>query len=432
MEEEPKLKRLFWEYMKIQLIGNEQLIQALFCAFCGTVFQIKTYYGGGTLIPTVSTFSIQDSGTGKSQAEEAVFWLVRDIIPANRTFKSAKTSDAALIGSPDINKKRENEQSRLLFKKDFLYWDEGSQLLKNSPFSEDLQDIVQMALDQSRWIEKALKDGIVRGYTNTTIISGSYFEDNIKYQVLRRGFFQRFFVTFKKFSEAEKIEIQQGMEKLERNNLFSEKKRLQREIKKELTSNYGYRQKVAIEDRKVIRFNEDASKEFTKFLLDYYKENILHQYMDNRQEILETFWSRVRLLVVKISVQAAFLNHRMSISIDDLHASFDTVEKYHVQGVKILLDSISDDKIKYRKVSTDTQKKYLVQCIKELTKKHKDVTQSMILDYVTELKSKGDEAGQKPNFGRNRAWRWLKDLEKEGVIKVKSVGEKNRHFIEIE
>ena len=412
--------------MKIHLIGNDHLIKTLFHTFMGVVFPIKAYYAGHTMIPRTHVFPIQNSGTGKSQAGEALFWLLWYILPHDRVFKCTKTTDAALIGSPDEDPKKEAKQSRLLFKKDFIYWDEGSTLLKNTPFSEDLRDIWQMALDESRYIQKSLKNGTVQGYTNVSLVAGSYLEDRIRKSVLRTGFFQRFIVTFKRYAEEEKIEIAENMESLEDPSLFAKKMELQKKIKEELLKNYSYHYPININERKVIKFSQKASNGFTKKYLKYFKENILGQYIDSRQDVLETVWSRVRLHTVKAAIHHAYLHHRDELTEEDYDYAFDFVESNHIQGMKGLLDNISDGKVVYNKVDRDTQKGFLAQCIAELCQKHKGpVTQSVILDYITSLKKKTSKASERPNFGRNRAWEWIKEMEKEGAIEVTREGYTN-------
>jgi len=415
----PHLKVLFQKYMDIHLIGNQHLTDVLFHSFLGVVAPIKAYYAGHTMVPRTHFFPIQNSGTGKSQAGEALFWLLWFLLPHDKVFKCVKTTDAALIGSPDADYKKEAKQSRLLFKKEFIYWDEGSVLLKDVPFSEDLRDIMQMALDESRWIQKALKDGIVQGYTNATIVAGSYIESKIKYNVLRTGFFQRFIVTFKEYTDKEKLEIAENLERLEDPTLFTKKMQLQNEIKAELIKNYGFRYPVDIKERKVINFSHEASRKFTKEFMNYYKTNILGQYMDSRQDVLETVWSRVRQHTVKIAMHNAFLYHRDTLTEEDYDYAFDLVERCHIQGMKGLLDSISDEKVAYKKIDRASQKEFLTDCIAELCQKHNGaVTQTAILDYIARLKKQSKKSSQRPNFGRNRAWEWIKEMEKDGEIEV--------------
>ena len=412
--------------MDLHLIGNQHLTDVLFHSFLGVVCDVKAFYAGHTLIPRTHFFSIQNSGTGKSQAMEALFWLLWFLIPHNKVFKCTKTTDAALIGSPDEDKKKEAKQSRLLFERDFLFWDEGSMLLKETPFSEDLRDILQMAMDESRWIQKGLKNGIVQGYTNVTIVSGSYIEKGIKFNVLRTGFFQRFMVSFKEYTNDEKLAIAEGLENLEDPKLYLKKIDIQNKIKTELIKNYNFKYPNPINERRVINFSREASQEFTKTFIKYYKRNILNQYMDSRQDVLETIWGRARLQTVKIALHNAYLHKRATLIKEDYDYAFDLVDKYHIQGMKALLDSISDDKIVYKKIDREIQKEYLAECIGNLCQRRNGaVSQSDILDYISNLKKLSNSKRQRPNFGRNRAWTWIKEMETEGILEVTKDGNKS-------
>lgn len=420
---EPRLKQLFQQYTELHLIENQHLVDTSFHTFCGVVFPIKAYYGGTTLIPRVSIFPLQDSGTGKSQMGEGVFWLLRYLISGDKVAKCVTATDASLIGAPEHNKKKENSQSRLLFKKDYLYWDEGSILLKQTPFSELLQDIIQQALDPSRWIEKHMREGTVSGYTNTSIIAGSYLEEKIKYSVLRKGFFPRFIITYKKFNDEEKIKMMEGLGKLENPELFMKKKLLQSEIRKELIENYGFKYPVDIDERKVIRLSSQTSEEFTKKFVFYYKENIMHQYMDNRQTVLESFWARVRIHTLCIAMHNAYLNHRDELAEEDYNYAFDLVEKYHIQGIKNLLNDISDEKFTYRKISGKNQKEILLQYIGLLMQKHKgEINQSILIDYIKQIKENRDSKEQKLDVGINAVLNLIKEMEQEGLIEAKRDG----------
>ena len=299
-------------------------------------------------------------------------------------------------------------------------------LLKETPFSEDLRDILQMAMDESRWIQKGLKNGIVQGYTNVTIVSGSYIEKGIKFNVLRTGFFQRFMVSFKEYTNKEKLEIAEGLENLEDPKLYLKKIDIQNKIKTELIKNYNFKYPNPINERRVINFSREASQEFTKTFIKYYKRNILNQYMDSRQDVLETIWGRARLQTVKIALHNAYLHKRATLIKEDYDYAFDLVDKYHIQGMKALLDSIDDKKIVYKKIDRETQKEFLAQCISELCHKQQGlVTQGEVLDYISVMKKRASKTNQVPNFGRNRAGEWIKEMETDGVITVIKEGHKN-------
>jgi len=424
--QEPKLKTLFREYVSLYVIGNEHLVELMFLAFCGLVLQTKILYSAKYIYPRISVFAIQDSGSGKSQAMSSLYWLMVSIFPRYRICKITKTTDAALIGTKDNDKSKEKEQSRLLFKKDLLNWDEGSVLLRgqHSPHSENLQDIMQMTLDEPGYISKSTKDGTIEGRTYTTIVAGSYFDEKIKYSVLQKGFFQRMFVTKKKFSNKEKKDIQLNLHKLEVVSL-DQKKKLEAEIKNELIVNYGFDyekrtndiNKYPGEKYSVMGIDRESSKRFSKKMADYMDEHIFKRYIDGRQQILETVWARCRLLVVKIAAQHAFLDKRNLISDCDYESAFCIVAKYHVQSMKNILDSISDKKVVYKSIKKSNQKRFVLASIRAFKKQKPNFNNKEFCEYLLKNRSNLD-ADREIKIGETGIKALIRILEKEKKIKM--------------
>lgn len=413
-----KLKDLFQRYMKLHLIGNQHLIDALFFSFCGMVFQIRCVYSGIYIRPRVCTFTIQDSGTGKGQAMNALYWLLIELFPRSVIAKRTTVTDAALIGSPEEDIEKERKQSRLLFKKEGILWSEGGVLLKAGPYSENQQDIIQMATEEPGWVAKSLKDGEIEGPTHTTIIAGSYFDDKtVKVQILKRGFFPRLFVTFKKFTKKEKLNIQKELYKLERTVTYWDRRKLIGDIRGELIGKYNFSFPRRFEEFKNIELSEEISKRSSEKMLSYYEHKILEQYSDERQDALESVWNRVRLMVFKISIQNAYLNGRSEVTDEDMDFAFSTVEKYHIQGIKNLLDFITDEKHTLEKVDRNKQKNTLLIRIRELKKRFgESVPRPKFIEYLKAKNKKVEKSCQVPY---SRALELLKELEiKDKLIKV--------------
>ncbi len=421
--EETLLYKAFQKYMQMSVVKNQHLIDVLFHVFCGIVFAIKLVYSGQYIRCRVCYFTIQESGSGKSQAMVGLKYLLQNLIPHNKILLCDTTTDAALIGSPDFNKKREANQARLLLKKEVLLWDEGSLLLKETPNAENLQDILQSATDEPGKIGKALKDGIITGETHTTIVAGSYFEDNIKYQLLRRGFFQRMFLTYKEFSDAEKLEIQKELGKLECETSYNERVKLENQIKDILIKEYGYQHGTPWSSFKVIKHNKETIKYFTDRCVEFYTNQIMYQYLDRRQKVLETFWNRARLLTLKISAQSAYLHHRLETTKGDVDYALDLIKKYHIAGIKELLNNLTDKKEVYKKIDLQTEKDAILKYIGLLNQEKKGaIIQKDLMAFVRELKRKGEIEEEKLHLGTNKVIDILKELEQEGKIDVKTEG----------
>lgn len=409
---------LFKKYMQMHLINNKHLVDALFFAFCGVVFQIKCIYSAKYIQPRVSVFCIQDSGTGKSQATTALYWLLRDIVPTRRVFMCLKATDAALIGSPDLNRRgNEAEQSRLLFRMLALFWDEGTVLTKQGPYSENLQDILQMALNEPGWIAKALRDGTIEGPTNITVISGSYYDNSIGLQLLNRGFFQRMFVTFKTFTDTEKIETYKRLEQLEIPS-YLDKKRVVEEIRNELQELRGgggvFVYPISVNALREINIKE-VRQYLTQKLNSYFKNKVLQQYGNARkQAVFESVWNRVRLMVIKIAVQLAYLNKQDIVSENNIDTAFYYVEKHHINGIKNLLDNITDTKPKILKVEDKDLKALLLKRIAWAEKEFgKKISRPKLLLFLWKINERVEEDLRLP---QSRTKTLLLELEKEGKI----------------
>ena len=422
--EETPLKKLFAEYMGLSVVLNQHLIDTLFHVLMGIIFPIRIVYSGKYIRCRICNFMIQPSGTGKTQAMEGLMYLLLKLIPREKVFLATSIStDAALIGSPDFSKKKEQAQSRLLTKKDVLFWDEGSVLLKDGPHAESFQDIIQSATDEPGKIGKALKDGTITGYTNTTIIAGSYFEDNIKYQLLKRGFFQRMLTTYKTFSDGEKLEIQRQLGKLECSTSYNDRVKLEEQIRELLIDEYGLTYGTPWDKYKLITNPESTIKYFTDKCVDYYTKYIMYQYLDRRQNILETFWNRSRLLILKISAQNAFLHHRITTAKEDIDYAFDLVEKHHISGTKELLNRLSDKKEVYKKIDIQNEREVVLKYIGLLNQKNKgEIIQKQLIEFIKEVKRKGEVEEEKLHLGVNKVWDIVKELEKAGKLDVRVEG----------
>jgi len=417
--EESHLKQLFRDYIRTSVVMNDHIIDVLFHSFCGILFPIRIVYGGEYIRCRVCYFMIQESGSGKGQSMKALKYLLWKLLPRYKVFMLNTTTDAALIGSPDINEKAEKKQSRLLTKKDVLLWDEGSLLLKSTPNAENLQDIVQSATDEPGKIGKALKDGEIEGSTHTTIIAGSYFEDNIKYQVLRKGFFQRMFLTYKEFTDAERLEIQKLLGNLECSTSYIERKKLETAILKELHEVYHYQYGTPWGAYKLINHPEDVKKYFSDECVKFYKKDIMYQYLDRRQRTLETFWNRARMMALKIAAQNAYLHHRDYTTTEDMEYSFNLLKKYHITGIKELLNNLSDKKEEYVKIDKQSEKELVLQYIGTLNQeKGKEILTKDLIEFVQKIKDKREAGNGKLYLGRNKVLEIVNELIEEGRIEA--------------
>lgn len=326
-----KLYRIWTQYYHMSVYKNEHLSPLLFLFVLGTYLTnkgVKNLLAGAYKSLRIHIFIIQSSGSGKSEAMKAVYYLCKFIgLDAAYT---TKTTDAALIGTISRDKDGEIfERKGELSYRDCYTWDEGSILMKSGPHSENLQDILQIATDEPGYIEKAMAHGVLKYYTHTSICAGSYLEEGINVAMLKRGCFQRMLLAYSTVSFTDVKEFL-GNSNYMFGVSYSERRNLMEEFKRELESiDFDKLNKSNAEHAKVyVKFNMNDTYEISKKTVDFanYAEKAF-KLDDRRMDIIKTFIARNKQ-IFQVAAICAAVNEKHEVTMEDLEVGLHLWEEH--------------------------------------------------------------------------------------------------------
>jgi hypothetical protein len=225
-------------------IGNEDYGKLCCSVILGQMLKYKRIYVLGNYIDLrTSLFYFAPSGTGKSMGTGFVQEICEKI---NMEFGSLDiSSDAGLIGSPEVLEERVNQEeldnfsdeeiqkmlregnlvkrgkfyfmkiasktSAALDGEGIVHYDEGEVFLKEHTHSESILFIAQKVLNPightSNTVVKALRDGKIECISHKSFLMTSYMVDNVAQTIFDKGFFQRLLVYVKDVTENERLKV---------------------------------------------------------------------------------------------------------------------------------------------------------------------------------------------------------------------------------
>jgi len=406
------LWRLWKAYVDFSVIGNNELKRAMFHVFLGTVLTEKKYSyieGAKRKSLRIHTFIIQDSGTGKSQIMKALHEIIAYLGIQSRI--TVKDNEASLTGTvyKDIVDNKIHVRKGMLYELKLLCWDEGSVLLKHSGFMDVLTDYFQNVMDEPGKISKGMKLGKVEYFCNCTLIAGSYMFDAFRETLLTKGFLQRMYISFKEFNEKEKRDIRIGVNLLKSKKNFAQYDELKAAIAKIV-------KKIPKLKGEAITFNNNDLMKFQYELESIYQNYIVGAFIGEKQKILETFYSRLHLLIDKIAAQHAIIEGRKEVVYEDLVYGRKECEM-HIQSLLKIFDYLSSGKI----ITTGDERQLVI--INTLKQNQGQMIKSALLDTLKERKNIG-----RWDLGFNRTLSLINDMIAARKIHVEKTG-KNVHLL---
>lgn len=334
------LWRVYKEYMDMFVILNDEMKKIMFHVMLGAFF---TYNGFGYMESEekksvrLHTFIIQDSGTGKSHIVKVLGKLLKKLELSWRI--TLLDNEASLTGSVFIGKDNEVIVKKgLLSKLDVWACDEGSLLLKDLPHTKTITDNLQYMMDEPGKVSKGMKLGTVDYPTHTTVVAMSYMFEEFKDTIMEKGFLQRMFVLYKKFSREEEKTIRIGKTLLKLNTNTEKIQAFENKIVEIL--------RKASEDMKVknttggMYFNAKDVIKFNIYLENMYEQYIDMQFAGEKQVVLKTFFNRVHLIIDKIATQRALVNGHEEVRYDDMIYAAN-MAKVHLISVHKIFENIN-------------------------------------------------------------------------------------------
>jgi len=338
---------LWKEYVDYYVVGNSELKKIMFHVFLGVVLTTKGYgyaESGKKKSVRFHTFMIQDSGTGKSQMMKAYHDLVKDyagieINKSSRARMTVKDNEASLTGSVY----RDQRTSKIVKRKGMLHylytlcWDEGSILLKPSAFMDIMTDVFQVVMDEPGRVSKGMKLGNIEYPTDVTLVAGSYMFDAFRETLITKGFLQRMFLFHKEFTPKEKRDIRIGVNLMK---LHTDPEKIEK-IKRAIAVQID---RIPTLVDHIIKFNREDVLVFNEELENMYGKFFDRQFGGEKQRVLETFYSRIHILVDKVATIKAIIEGKSEVDIEDLKYARMTCQM-HIDSLLALFEFLKAGKV---------------------------------------------------------------------------------------
>ena len=408
------LWRLWKDYIDYYVVGNQHLKKIFFHTLIGVWLTYKGYYyieSSEKRSTRIHIFAIQDSGTGKSELMKAWHKIVRHLGLTNEQADwTIKDNEAALTGTVYQDEKgkhiiHKGSLSRLFS----LVWDEGSVLLKPSAYMDILTDVLQGVMDEPGEVSKGMRFGKIRYPCYCTFVAGSYMFDAFKKTLLSKGFLQRMYISYKKFSEKEKRDIRIGVNLLK---LGQEPEKIEK-IKNAIRRTFN---KISEPAGRTIQFDVAGVRLFDLEIEKAYRKYIEYQFSGDKQETLETFFHRLHVMIDKIAAQRAIVNGKKEVTYEDMMYALNECG-WHLDSLLRLFDYFFAGKIV---TSTERREQTIENIIKQYSG---EISQGGILDYLRKVKKQG-----KWDLGYNRSLALLEEMEKNHLIFSRKVGKNKKVY----
>jgi len=406
------LYEAFKKYMACFVVGNIHLINLLFHNFVGIILtkaniRIAT---NKMIAPRVSAFVVQNSGTSKGEATDALFNLLTHIsmtlnlgLNLNRT---TEITNAGLLGTIEPIHGVSMPITGALDKDDLILFPEGRKLFIETPHTAGIRNILNMALDEPGNVSKNLRLGRVSFESKSTLIATTFPIKEVNKSVVEEGFFPRLFVSYKEFGEKELNEIDRQMQDLRKIDYDVDVKPLMEQITElvngllqHLTSNLPARN-----DAFCLRFKKDDITKMESIRIALRQRFFRKQYTDSRKQVLESFYSRLRLLLDKIASHHAALEWKKEIDGEDyVYAS--EVAMWHCESVLNILD-------KLKSVEEDVEKRRTDAVVEIIHNRGGKVLRTEILRILDRM-----YIGRNWDLGKSRTKALLKKMVDKGLLK---------------
>lgn len=319
----------FWRrYIDFYVVGNDHLKDVYFHVIIGAILRYRNYYyleSGQKHSTRIHVFSIQNSGTGKSQTMKAAHWLLEYLNIESRY--TTRDNEAAMTGTMY----RDEESGKIIItkgmlsRKFFLAYDEGRVLLAKTAYNQDLTDFLQMAMDEPGMVSKGMKHGSIDYESMTSLVSGSYMMTEFKDTLLTKGFLQRMYITFREFMPKELEDMRLGVLLLKRYKNTDRIDKLKLSFKM-------LADRIPVLENGIIPFNIEDVQRFGIDLEKTYREKIQYQFAKEKQDILETFFNRLHVMIDKIAAQRAIVNGKREVTYDDLQYGYERCRE-HIESL---------------------------------------------------------------------------------------------------
>ena len=218
------LMDLWREKWDMRIVHQDVPRDLYFLALVSQLFKNITIFKGVDEDMRIHVCLIMPSGTGKSDGNDILTEVAE--LTGLSSYYLDRYTDAVLTGSIDQKKVERNTKTKsnpgdpeyldpvvpsVLVTYDIIVYDEGENILKTNTATEGAQRILQKAMNRhgsaANKITNSLVGGNVEGYPNCSVIITSYFLEQFKETLLRRGLLQRMIVFITEENENQRTDI---------------------------------------------------------------------------------------------------------------------------------------------------------------------------------------------------------------------------------
>ena len=335
--------------MHCYVVKNEEMLIQLFHLLLGTILtkiEVKISLNK-RIAPRCNCFIIQSSGTGKGEAQDAINQLVGEynkkvenenllsFIPKLEV--AHRVSDFTTAGWIGSIERRRTVIYGMLKEKDIILVPEGKTFFEKREYVGDIRYKLTSALDEPGIIQKRTRLGEISYESTSSIAVATIPLPEIDMAISQEGFFQRFFISFREFSEKEKNEIDKEKEELKKLDY-------DRDIKPKLDNLVTSLIELAKSAMWAgfvggVRIEECCVPEMERMRVALREKYFRHQYGDIRDSIVDSFYERLDWLLLELAAHHAVVEGKSQIDLEDYKYAVKAIE-WHCESVGRLLDKI--------------------------------------------------------------------------------------------
>lgn len=390
-DDKDNFTKWFLEFKKgwnVRIVENDHLLRICFLEFLSTINKVRYVYGGQYKSVNLSSFKIQQSGTGKGVADGYVHDALRYL--GYKVCKMNNFTEAGMVGTCSMIKDKVFINKGALGEYDFIWIDEGKNLINGNNWTEGLLEVMNGYLDDGR-IFKRMAKGEVKYFSNCNFGVGTFFFGKLKPAVLSTGFFQRLLFSYKNYTRDDILRISGKYSRLANKNYLTDLEPVFRQLKEMRDKLDFQKYNIGSVERPnyVIRMDEEASIQFGDLVDEYYKTYIFTQVGDERlQDILSSFVIRYKDMGSKLMCLYAVWNEYDTINTKCVDFAFNMIKELleyilnfvsdTFESKKFDTDDLNKEEIKNKKISVTNK------VILDTIKKNPGMTKSEFRDYVRE------------------------------------------------
>ncbi len=342
LDEEPivQLFKAFEKGYKTRIVGNEHLIYPIFhqvlSVICGPVRYI---FGGIYKNVNISTLKIQQSGTGKGEADKYCADVLRYL--GYRVKKVNNCTEAGIIGTVGLDKQGKVLISYGALKNnDFVWFDEARTLFIGNQFSAGLLETINGYLDDG-CVSKIMAKGNLEYSSNCIIGTGTFFFEKIP-SIMKTGIAQRFQFVYKQYTSDDLTDISAKFDRLASKNFIADFKPeidAMIRIKKKININ-KYKKSTGNGGECSIEMGAAASSVFGKAIDEFFNKElkeVFNKPLINNQ--INSFLIRSKVLGHKIMALYSVCNGEDKIGVEAARYAIPHV-KAHLSAVGRFIEDV--------------------------------------------------------------------------------------------